>query len=117
MVRRQLLGHHRPLLVRGPRRPHADSECRNIPLHRQAVPDGHAAEMRGYLRYPVVSAGWRDPTCDSRDHPADPGALRGARDLAQHPHPWPANSPDLSPPELFLWGHLKGMVYKKNHEP
>ena len=25
--------------------------------------------------------------------------------------PWPPRSPDLSPPEFFLWGYLKGKVY------
>jgi transposase len=24
---------------------------------------------------------------------------------------WPARSPDLTPPDFFLWGYLKGMVY------
>jgi hypothetical protein len=24
---------------------------------------------------------------------------------------WPPRSPDLSPPDLFLWGHLKDTVY------
>jgi hypothetical protein len=27
---------------------------------------------------------------------------------------WPPRSPDLSPPEFFLWGHLKGHVYESN---
>jgi hypothetical protein len=27
---------------------------------------------------------------------------------------WPPRSPNLSPPDLFLWGHLKGTVYS-NH--
>lgn len=25
---------------------------------------------------------------------------------------WPARSPDLSPPDFFLWGYLKGKVYR-----
>jgi hypothetical protein len=24
---------------------------------------------------------------------------------------WPPRSPDLTPPDIFLWGHLKGRVY------
>ena len=24
---------------------------------------------------------------------------------------WPPNSPDLSPPDSFLWGYLKGKIY------
>lgn len=27
---------------------------------------------------------------------------------------WPPRSPDLSPPDFFLWGHLKDNVYKNN---
>jgi hypothetical protein len=27
---------------------------------------------------------------------------------------WPPRSPDLSPPDFFLWGHLKDTVYS-NH--
>ncbi|PNF40234.1 hypothetical protein B7P43_G07073 [Cryptotermes secundus] len=27
---------------------------------------------------------------------------------------WPPRSPDLSPADFFLWGHLKGIVYKNN---
>ena len=27
------------------------------------------------------------------------------------PVPWPARSPDLNPLDLFLWGHLKTLVY------
>jgi hypothetical protein len=27
---------------------------------------------------------------------------------------WPPRSPDLSPPDFFLWGYLKGNVYKNN---
>ena len=30
------------------------------------------------------------------------------------PHPWPANSPDLNPPDFFLWGYLRSLVYKGN---
>ena len=26
--------------------------------------------------------------------------------------PWPARSPDLSPNDFFLWGHLKSVIYK-----
>ena len=28
-----------------------------------------------------------------------------------HPVEWPARSPDLTPCDFFLWGHLKGLVY------
>jgi hypothetical protein len=28
---------------------------------------------------------------------------------------WPPRSPDLSPPDFFLWGHLKDTVY--SHHP
>ena len=27
---------------------------------------------------------------------------------------WPPRSPDLSPPDFYLWGYLKGVVYSKN---
>ena len=27
---------------------------------------------------------------------------------------WPARSPDMTPPDFFLWGMLKGRVYEKN---
>jgi hypothetical protein len=27
---------------------------------------------------------------------------------------WPPRSPDLSPPDLFMWSHLKGHVYNSN---
>jgi len=30
---------------------------------------------------------------------------------------WPPRSPDLTPPDHFLWGYLKGRVYRNNHEP
>lgn len=29
------------------------------------------------------------------------------------PIKWPARSPDLTPPDFFLWGYLKDIVYKK----
>ena len=29
-------------------------------------------------------------------------------------NPWPAHSPDLSPPDFFLWGYLKERVYHNN---
>ena len=29
---------------------------------------------------------------------------------------WPPRSPDLSPPDYFLWRYLKGRVYQTNHE-
>ena len=32
-------------------------------------------------------------------------------------HPWPANSPDLSPPDLFLWEDLKGKVSRTTRRP
>lgn len=32
------------------------------------------------------------------------------------PIEWPARSPDLSPLDFFLWGHLKSMVYKTEPE-
>lgn len=25
---------------------------------------------------------------------------------------WPARSPDLTPPDFFLWGYLKNIIYK-----
>ena len=28
------------------------------------------------------------------------------------PFEWAPHSPDVSPPDLFLWGHLKDEVYK-----
>jgi hypothetical protein len=28
---------------------------------------------------------------------------------------WPARSPDLSPADYFLWGHLKDIVYQTKH--
>jgi len=30
---------------------------------------------------------------------------------------WPHRSLDLTPPDYFLWGYLKGRVYQTNHEP
>jgi hypothetical protein len=31
---------------------------------------------------------------------------------------WPPRSPDFSPPDFFLWGHLKGTVYSNHpHTP
>ena len=27
---------------------------------------------------------------------------------------WPPSSPDLTPPDFFLWGHIKEQVYKDN---
>ena len=29
------------------------------------------------------------------------------------PHPWPARSPDLTPLDFYLWGHMKSIVYKE----
>lgn len=29
------------------------------------------------------------------------------------PVEWPARSPDLTPPDFFLWGHIKNFVYKE----
>ena len=29
-------------------------------------------------------------------------------------HAWPAHSPDLTPMDFFLWGHLKLQVYRSN---
>jgi hypothetical protein len=30
---------------------------------------------------------------------------------------WPARSPDLSPNDFFLWGHLKNRIYKDKKYP
>ena len=39
----------------------------------------------------------------------------GTRVISRNtPHPWPAISPDLNPPDFFLWGYLKSLVYKWN---
>jgi hypothetical protein len=27
------------------------------------------------------------------------------------PIPWPSNSPDLTPPDIFVWEHVKSLVY------
>ena len=27
---------------------------------------------------------------------------------------WPPQSPDLTPPDFFLWGHIKSQVYKSS---
>ena len=27
---------------------------------------------------------------------------------------WPTQSPDLTPPDFFLWGHIKQVVYRDN---
>ena len=27
---------------------------------------------------------------------------------------WPPRSPDLTPPDFYLWGHLKARVYRNN---
>jgi hypothetical protein len=27
------------------------------------------------------------------------------------PIPWPTNSPDLTPPDFFVWGYVKSLVY------
>ena len=29
-------------------------------------------------------------------------------------HRWPANFPDISPPNFLLWGHLKGLSHKRS---
>jgi hypothetical protein len=40
-----------------------------------------------------------------------PGRWTGCRG----PIAWPPRSPDLSPMDLCLWGHLKGLVYAVSH--
>ena len=30
---------------------------------------------------------------------------------------WPPSSPDLTPPDYFLWGYLKGRVYQNKPRP
>ena len=42
------------------------------------------------------------------EHFGDRVISRGAGDA------WPANSPGLTPLDFFLWGHLKGQVYKED---
>lgn len=32
------------------------------------------------------------------------------------PQQWPARSPDLTPLDFFLWGHMKALVYKKKSQ-
>ena len=32
------------------------------------------------------------------------------------PHQWPARSPDLTPLDFFLWGHMKSLVYQEKPE-
>lgn len=32
------------------------------------------------------------------------------------PIPWPPRSPDLTPPDFFLWGFLKNEIYQRQHE-
>ena len=29
------------------------------------------------------------------------------------PIPWPPNSPDLTPPDFFVWGYVKSTVYTR----
>ena len=29
---------------------------------------------------------------------------------------WPPRSPDLTPLDFYLWGHIKSLVYVKNYE-
>uniref|UniRef100_A0A2H1V4P8 SFRICE_034143 n=1 Tax=Spodoptera frugiperda TaxID=7108 RepID=A0A2H1V4P8_SPOFR len=31
------------------------------------------------------------------------------------PIPWPARSPDLTPMDFYLWGHMKSLVYNEPH--
>lgn len=36
--------------------------------------------------------------------------------IGRRPLEWPPRSPDLSPLDFFLWGHLKSVVFKKQPE-
>lgn len=31
------------------------------------------------------------------------------------PLPWPARSPDLTPMDFYVWGHMKSIVYQDGH--
>ena len=34
--------------------------------------------------------------------------------MMMHPFYWPPRSPDLTPLDFFLWGHVKTIVYATN---
>lgn len=67
----------------------------NIWLQQDGAPPHYAVDVRRYL------------------DEVFPGRWIGRRG----PMEWPARSPDLTPLDFFLWGHLKNMVYKNrpNH--
>ena len=42
---------------------------------------------------------------------APPNMQRWTRNIT-----WPPRSPDLTPLDFYLWGHIKSLVYVKNYE-
>ena len=78
------------LAVLFPNEDNPDVPNNNIWLQQDGAPPHYAADVRRYLNQVF------------------PGRWIGRRGAME----WPARSPDLTPLDFFLWGHLKNRVYK-----
>ena len=106
--------HDWTIFVRGPRQPYSDGERRNVTLHHQVAPRNHVVRACRYTRL-----SWRQQDIATR-HTASAtiqliqkhfGMYVSSRNTE---HRWPANFPDISPPNFLLWGHLKGLSHKRS---
>ena len=58
----------------------------------------------------IFPAGWSDIPHFTRQHGRNSVLFFGDRVISKGL--WPPRSPDLTPPDYFLWGYLKGRVYR-----
>ena len=102
------------IFVQGPREPHTDGERRNVTLHHQVAPRNHAVWAYRYTRLYWLQQDIATP------HTVSAAIQLIQKHFGMHvssrntEHRWPANFPDISPPNFLLWGHLKGLSHKRS---
>ena len=92
----------RTILFRG-----RDCSCRQLSWHDPSI------TARWDIGHHYRSTGWRSPhwaiiVREQLNH------IFNDRWCGRDgPIPWPPNSPDLAPPDFFVWGYVKSTVYAK----
>jgi len=117
-------GHHTTLLLsetlfssaRARQRAVCDNQHRAICPGAWQVLNSTWSTESGHQGPPVVPAGWCHPPHLKRMIGMATAAFPWPTD---QPQVWPAvspHSPDLNPPDFYMWGYLKGKVYGNNHQ-
>ena len=111
------IGHHWTILVRGRQRAVCDNQHRAISPGAWQVLDSTWSTERCRQGPPVVPAGWYHPPHTSNESLAwlqqrFPDRLISRRcDTQREPH-----SPNLNPPDFYMWGYIKDSVYGNNSQ-